>query len=88
VSRVLNLLVGQAILDSSFRDALLDGRREEVIRPLHLTVEERALVMAIQANTLEGFASAIEQWLEDHGRDGRDDGPPGNLPQWYRPLSW
>ena len=62
--RGLHILVGKAVISDEFRDGILNGRRDELIRSFDLEPEEVAEVMAIQANTLEEFAAAVEQIVE------------------------
>lgn len=58
-TRTIDELVWTALTDSSFRRRLLNGQRREVLETVSLTEAERQAVMAVQADTLEGFAGAL-----------------------------
>ena len=60
-SRNIDTLVWLALTDSSFRQGLINGKRRELVASLDLTEVERQVVMAVEAETLEAFASALCQ---------------------------
>ena len=60
-TRTIDKLVWMALTDAVFRDGLLNGRRREVLDTLDLTETERETVLAVRANTLEGFAGVLCQ---------------------------
>ncbi len=59
----LQAVVGTAVIDSSFRKALLNGSRRHVISSFDLTHEEVDIVMGIKADSLEQFAGQLDQWI-------------------------
>jgi hypothetical protein len=59
--RALEAIVGKAVVSERFRAGILNGQREELIRPFGLGPEETSAVMSIRANDLSEFALAIEQ---------------------------
>ncbi len=59
----LQAVVGTAVIDTTFRKALLNGSRRQVIRSFDLTREEIDVVMAIRANSLQQFAVQLDQWM-------------------------
>jgi|YNPNPStandDraft_1061719.scaffolds.fasta_scaffold13180_3 hypothetical protein len=61
--RELNRLIGMAMVEPRFREALLGLRREEVLADFILTPEEKAALLAIQSPTLQGFAQALYHWM-------------------------
>ncbi|MGC8873040.1 MAG: Os1348 family NHLP clan protein [Chloroflexia bacterium] len=63
--RALERLVGTALVDSTFRERLLNGGRREAIAAFDLTPEERAQVLSIRAEDLQEFARALNGWLQD-----------------------
>jgi hypothetical protein len=63
--RVLEQLVGTAIIDPRFREDLLNGRRREVIADFDLTAEEKAMILGIHAHTLQEFAAVLDRWLNE-----------------------
>lgn len=61
--RELNRLIGMAMVEPRFREALLGGRREEALDAFDLTPEEKAVLLGIQAPTLQDFAQALYGWM-------------------------
>jgi hypothetical protein len=59
----LQAIVGNAVIDKRFRCTLLGESRLKVISDFNLTGEETEAVMAIQAETLEQFASQVHSWI-------------------------
>lgn len=59
----LHLLVGTALTDPGFRETLLKGARFAVVQQFELNDAERAIVMAIQADSIQGFAAQLNEWL-------------------------
>jgi len=58
----LQAIIGTAIVDSTFRRSLL-SRAPGVLSSFELTAEESEIVHRIQADTLQGFAREIQDWL-------------------------
>ncbi len=59
----LQAVVGTAVIDSEFRQALLNGSRRRVVTEFGLTTEEMNAIMSIRAATLEQFAGQLDQWI-------------------------
>jgi hypothetical protein len=60
-TRKIDEMVWRALTDVSFRKQLLQDRRLEILEGFGLTNEEQEAVMAVTADTLEGFAGALCQ---------------------------
>jgi hypothetical protein len=58
-ARKIDELVWTALTDASFCRGLLDGRRREILETFGFTDEERRVVLAVEADTLEAFANAL-----------------------------
>jgi hypothetical protein len=58
-TRTIDELVWAALTDLDFCARLLNGQRREVLAATNLTESERQTVLAIKANTLDAFASAL-----------------------------
>jgi hypothetical protein len=58
---VLNELVSRAVVSDEFRAGILNGKRADLLRGFSLESDEIAEVMAIRANTLQEFSTAIER---------------------------
>ncbi|MGD1997147.1 MAG: hypothetical protein PVH62_10285 [Anaerolineae bacterium] len=58
-TRRIDELIWTALTDPKFCERLLNGQRREVLDALGLTKAERQAVLAVKANTLEGFAAAL-----------------------------
>ncbi|MGB9723667.1 MAG: Os1348 family NHLP clan protein [Chloroflexia bacterium] len=66
--RELNRLIGTAMVEPDFRQALLGGWRAEALAAFDLTSEERAVLLGIEASNLQGFARALYNWISaDNG---------------------
>jgi len=63
MSQALQTLLGTAMIDSQFCELLLNGRRQELLPKFKLTDEEHRFVLDIKADSLQGFAAAVDQWL-------------------------
>lgn len=59
----LQAVIGTAVVDSEFRQALLNGSRRRVVTEFGLTTEEMNAIMSIRATTLEQFAGQLDQWI-------------------------
>lgn len=59
----LQAVIGTAVIDTEFRKALLNGSRQRVIQRFNLSRDEFDAVMSIRANSLEQFASQLDQWI-------------------------
>jgi hypothetical protein len=64
----LQRIVAEAIYDESFRNRLFNGDRREVIAQFDLTQDEQDVILAIEADTLEGFARELLGWMRQHDR--------------------
>ncbi len=60
----LQKLVGAAVVDQRFCRDFLDGGRRRLLEQFELTPEEQAVLLAIQADSLAGFAAELQRWLE------------------------
>lgn len=58
-SPYIQLLIGTALTDSTYCKALLNGSRRSLLQKLPFTNDEIETIMAIRADTLEQFASAL-----------------------------
>ena len=63
MSQALQTLLGTAMIDSQFCELLLNGRRQELLPKFKLTDEEHRFVLDIKADSLQGLAAAVDQWL-------------------------
>ena len=59
----LQLVIGLALIDERFRESLLQDRRKALMG-LPLTDEERAMLLAIEADSLAKMAEKIEELVE------------------------
>jgi hypothetical protein len=78
----LQAIVGAALIDKKFRQALFKGSRATVIKDFDLTVEESEAVMSIKADTLERFAWHLQRWTKEapgYTEARWRKGPPGPL---------
>jgi hypothetical protein len=62
----LEHIVATAVTDSSFRTRLLNGDRSQVIAAFDLAQDEREVILAIRADTLEAFAQELLYWMRQH----------------------
>jgi hypothetical protein len=60
-TRTIDKLIWLALTDTVFCDGLLNGHRRELLDALDLTETERETLLAVQADTLEGFAGVLCQ---------------------------
>jgi hypothetical protein len=63
MSQALQTLLGTAMIDGQFCKLLLNGQRQELLPKFQLTDEEHRFLLDIKADSLEGFAAAVDQWL-------------------------
>jgi len=63
MSQALQTLLGTAMIDGRFCELLLNGRRQEFLPKFKLTDEEHHFLMGIKADSLQGFAAVVDQWL-------------------------
>jgi hypothetical protein len=56
-------LVGVAVVDRHFCQLVLNGGRRELLAQFELSPEEQEKILAIQADSLVGFAGELERWL-------------------------
>ncbi len=80
--RELNRLIGTAMVEPRFREVLLGDRREEALGAFDLTPEEKAVLLSIQAPTLQGFAQALYHWMS--ARNGALPFPVGTVERYLR----
>ncbi|MFQ6057798.1 MAG: Franean1_4349 family RiPP [Anaerolineae bacterium] len=67
----LQAIVGTAIIDRAFRQALLDSL-EEAVAGFDLTPEELQAITSIKAESFEQFAGQLHRWImETNGRRER-----------------
>jgi hypothetical protein len=59
----LQQLVGVAVVDRHFCQSFLDGGRRELLAQFEMSPEEQEKILAIQADSLVGFAGELERWL-------------------------
>lgn len=60
-------LVGAALTDSEFRDKLLRRECHALLDEYDLTEEEREAILAIEAESVQGFAAQLCERLEIRG---------------------
>lgn len=60
----LQTLVARSVISDSFRTAMLNGRRAELIRDLDLDPDEATQIMAIGADSLPDFANGVFEIME------------------------
>lgn len=58
-TRTIDELVWAALTDLDFCAQLLNGKRREVLATVNLTEVEQQAVLAVKADTLDAFASAL-----------------------------
>jgi hypothetical protein len=63
MSQALQTLLGTAMIDGQFCEHLLNGQRQELLPKFKLTDEEHRFLLNIKADSLQGFAAAVDQWL-------------------------
>ena len=63
MSQALQTLLGTAMIDGQFCEHLLNGQRQELLPKFKLTDEEHRFVLGIKADSLQGLAAAVDQWL-------------------------
>lgn len=63
MSQSLQTLLGTAMIDGQFCELLLNGGRQELLPKFQLTDDEQRFLLGIKAESLEGFAAAVDQWL-------------------------
>ena len=63
MSQAVQTLLGTAMIDGQVCELLLNGGRQEVLPRFKLTDEEHRLLLGIKADSLQGFAAAVDQWL-------------------------
>ncbi|HHS98457.1 MAG TPA: hypothetical protein ENK08_11305 [Chloroflexi bacterium] len=61
--QVLQQVVGTAVVDRKFRTDFLNGGRQQLLTQFALGEEEAALLLGIQADTLEEFAVELQRRL-------------------------
>jgi hypothetical protein len=76
----LQRLVGTAIVDRRFCHDFLNGGRRRLLAEFEVSPEEEAAILAIRADSLEGFATELQLWLK-----GRQQ--PPTVPLRYTPRT-
>jgi len=59
----LQAVIGTAVIDRAFCQALLHGPRRRVVKDFHLSLEEMDALLAIRAGTLEQLARQLDEWI-------------------------
>lgn len=59
----IQLMIGTAVTDSSFRKGLLNGSRRQLLQTFPLSADEVETLMSIRAETLEQFADQVHATL-------------------------
>ncbi len=59
----IQAIIGMALTDTTFREALLNGSRRRVIQSFPLSGEEVEAIMAIRSDSLEQFAGELHKFL-------------------------
>ncbi len=70
----LQVLIGTALTDTSFRKALLNGSRRRILQSFPLSGEEIEEIMSIRGDSLEQFAGEL------HHRFFNEADEPETLP--------
>jgi hypothetical protein len=86
----LQAIVGTALIDKDFRQAMLNGSRAMAIEQFELSPEEREAVMSIEAATLEQFAWQLHNWIMEKRRaeeSRRDAKSEQGLQRHYAPAA-
>jgi len=68
MSQALQTLLGTAMIDGQFCERLLNGYRQELLPKFQLTDEEHRFLLGIKADSLQGFAAAVDEWLSAKSR--------------------
>jgi len=80
-SRRIDEMVWRALVDTPFREGLLNGHRRELVTSLELTDSERMAVLSVQADSLEAFAEALSTNIALSGPAARVAPTPPSLGQ-------
>jgi hypothetical protein len=83
----LQAIVGTAILDKQFLHDLLNSRREQAISKFELTPEERRVLGAIRAETIEQFAYQLDDWIVGQEKKAFTTKAPSAFRYTYDPAS-
>jgi hypothetical protein len=70
-NEVLQSIVGTALVDSAFRQNLLN-KSPEALGRFDLTAEESVAITSVRARTFHGFANELQRWISS-----RDAAPIG-----------
>jgi hypothetical protein len=62
--RALQMIIATAVTDPQFCFDLLNGKRWPILDAFDLTAEERRILLAIEAGSLQEFAAQLEEQLE------------------------
>jgi hypothetical protein len=69
-SMAFHILVGRALTDPKFREALLSGSCRGLMADLQLSDEEQRAILAIRATSIQEFAAQLTEWLDARAGDG------------------
>ncbi|MFQ6100189.1 MAG: hypothetical protein ACE5OS_02990 [Anaerolineae bacterium] len=61
----LQTLIGTALIDREFCQELLNGNRPVLLTEFDLTDEEREVVLAVEAESIQEFVVRLYEWLID-----------------------
>jgi hypothetical protein len=61
--QALQRIIATAVTDPQFCLDLLDGKRWSILNAFDLTAEERRILLAIEADSLQEFAAQLEEQL-------------------------
>jgi len=76
--RELDRLTGTVLVEPTLGEALLDGRRHQVLTAFDLTAEEQTMLARIKARTLTEFFQQLHRWMsERNGHQLPLRGSPG-----------
>ncbi len=75
----LRNLIAHAVVDRDLCSKLLNGERLQVLAQFDLNDRERAALSTLRADSLQAFASQLEQWMKSEGAyaSGTDSGADG-----------
>jgi len=80
----LQILIGTALTDTTFRHGLLNGSRRRLLQSFPFTNDEIETIMGIQADSLEQFAGELHQRFLAK----QDEPEAAAIFNKYRPRVW
>lgn len=63
----INAIVAKALLDQDFKAAILNGHRRDKLNEFTLNDQQKAAVMAIQADNLDQFIHRLDSLIQQPG---------------------